>query len=130
MKEKPKVIRSLEPRVVAPREADELRRVTEITRDIEELGRAIQSRVHPTRLGTAKKTKGLAAEAGQSAAQELEQQLAARGDDEKLLAQEWARRQELEQQLAARADDEKLLAQERARCQELEQQLAARADDE
>ena len=62
--------------------------------------------------------------------QELEQQLAARADEQRLLAQERARTQELEQQLAARADEQKLLAQERARTQELEQQLVARADEQ
>jgi hypothetical protein len=60
--------------------------------------------------------------------QELEQQLAAHVDDQKLLAKEQARSQELEQQLAARADDQKLLAREQARSRELEQQLARRWD--
>ena len=45
-----------------------------------------------------------------------------------MLAKEQARSQELEQQLAARADDQKLLAQEQARSRELEQQLAGRWD--
>jgi hypothetical protein len=62
--------------------------------------------------------------------QALEQQLAARADEQKLLARERARSQALEQQLAARADEQKLLAQERARSQALEQQLAARADEQ
>ena len=61
---------------------------------------------------------------------ELEQQLAARADDQKALARERTRGQELEQQLAARVDDQKALAQERARSQALEQQLAARRDDQ
>ena len=60
--------------------------------------------------------------------QALEQQLAVRRDDQKLLAQERARIQALEQQLAAREDEQKLLAQERARNQALEQQLAVRRD--
>jgi curved DNA-binding protein CbpA len=60
----------------------------------------------------------------------LEQQLAARRDDQELLAQERTRSQGLEQQLAARRNDQELLAQERARSQGLEQQLAARRDDE
>ena len=64
------------------------------------------------------------------ATQELEQQLAARRDEQKALAQERARNQELEQQLAARQDEQKLLAQERARNQALEQQLAARQDEQ
>jgi hypothetical protein len=68
----------------------------------------------------------LAQERGRN--QELEQQLAARQDEQKLLAQERARNQALEQQLAARQDEQKLLAQERGRTQELEQQLAARGD--
>ena len=62
--------------------------------------------------------------------QALEQQLAARGDEQKLLAQERARTQALEQQLAARGDEQKLLAQERARTQALEQQLAALQDEQ
>ena len=49
---------------------------------------------------------------------------------QELLAQERIRSQGLEQQLAARRDDEELLAQERARSQGLEQQLAARRNDE
>jgi hypothetical protein len=61
--------------------------------------------------------------------QALEQQLAARQDELKMLAQERARNQALEQQLAARADEQKSLAQERARNQALEQQLAARQDE-
>jgi putative peptidoglycan binding protein len=44
MKEKPKVIRSPEPRVGGPREAEERRRVAEIARDIEELGRSLEGR--------------------------------------------------------------------------------------
>jgi curved DNA-binding protein CbpA len=58
----------------------------------------------------------------------LEQQLAARRDDQELLAQERTRSQGLEQQLAARRNDQELLAQERARSQGLEQQLVARQD--
>src|SRR5260370_197344 len=60
----------------------------------------------------------------------LEQQLAARRNDQELLAQERARNQGLEQQLVARRNDQELLAQERARSQGLEQQLAARRDDQ
>ena len=60
--------------------------------------------------------------------QELEQQLAARGDEQKAPAQARARNQALEQQLAARGDEQKLLAQERARNQALELQLAVRRD--
>jgi hypothetical protein len=60
--------------------------------------------------------------------QGLEQQLAARRDDQVLLAQERARGQGLEQQLVARRNDEELLAQESARNQGLAQQLAARRD--
>ena len=44
------------------------------------------------------------------------------------LTQQRARNQALEQQLAAREDEQKLLAQERARIQALEQQLAVRRD--
>ena len=64
------------------------------------------------------------------AASALEQQLAAREDEQKLLAQERARSQALEQQLAAREDEQKLLAQERTRSQALEQQLAAHEDEQ
>jgi curved DNA-binding protein CbpA len=85
---------------------------------------------------TLQQTKRLAA-ANQEAlaqervrSQELEKQLAARGDGDKLLAQERARIQNLEKQLAARGDSDKLLAQERTRIQELEKQLAARSDSE
>src|SRR5829696_6609561 len=60
--------------------------------------------------------------------QDLEKQLAARGDSDKLLARERARIQDLEKQLAARGDSDKLLAQERTRIQELEKRLAARGD--
>jgi hypothetical protein len=59
--------------------------------------------------------------------QALEQQLAARGDEQKLLAQERARSHELEHQLVARGNE---LAQERARNQKLEDQLAARREDQ
>src|SRR5918993_1421691 len=62
--------------------------------------------------------------------EDLEKQLAARGDNDKLLARERARSQELGKQLAARGDNEKLLAQERSRIQELEKQLAARGDND
>jgi hypothetical protein len=65
-----------------------------------------------------------------SRSQDLEKQLAARGDSDKLLAQERSRSQDLEKQLAARADSDKLLAQERSRSQDLEQQLAARGDSD
>src|SRR5215203_271333 len=86
---------------------------------------------------TLQQTKRLAA-ANQEAlvqervrSQDLEKQLAARGDSDKLLARERTRIQDLEKQLAARGDSDKLLAQERARSQELEkQQLAARSDSE
>jgi hypothetical protein len=44
--------------------------VAEIARDFEELGRAMESRDHSNRFGTAKIPKGLAAKAGQSAGQE------------------------------------------------------------
>jgi hypothetical protein len=54
--------------------------------------------------------------------QALAQQLAARDDEQKLLAQERARTHALAQQLAAREDEQKLLAQERVRTQALEQQ--------
>jgi hypothetical protein len=53
----------------------------------------------------------------------LEQQLAARGEEQKLLAEERARNQALEQQPSIRENDEKLLAHERARSQALERQL-------
>jgi hypothetical protein len=62
--------------------------------------------------------------------QELEKQIAARGDSDKMLAQERARIQELEKQLAAHSDNGKLLAEERARSQELEKQLGARGDSD
>src|SRR5918995_1166924 len=85
---------------------------------------------------TLQQTKRLAAANQESLAQErvrsqdLEKQLAARGDSDKLLAQERARIEDLEKQLAARGDSDKLLAQERARSQELGKQLAARGDND
>jgi hypothetical protein len=59
----------------------------------------------------------------------LEQQLAARQNDQQLLAQERELSKGLEQQLAARQNDQQLLAQERERTKGLEQQLAARQND-
>jgi curved DNA-binding protein CbpA len=85
---------------------------------------------------TLQQTKRLAAANQESLAQErvrsqdLEKQLAARGDSDKLLARERARIEDLEKQLAARGDSDKLLAQERSRIQELEKQLAARGDSD
>ena len=85
---------------------------------------------------TLQQTKRLAAANQESLAQErvrsqdLEKQLAARGDSDKLLARERARIEDLEKQLAARGDSDKLLAQERTRIQELEKQRAARGDSD
>jgi len=59
-----------------------------------------------------------------------EQQLVARKDEQKLVAQERARSQALEQRLAAREDEQKLVAQERAHNRALEQKLAAREDEQ
>src|SRR5262249_41994981 len=56
---------------------------------------------------------------------ELEEQLAARNNDQELRARERERTKELEEQLTARQNDQQLLAQERARVKELEQQVAA-----
>ena len=85
---------------------------------------------------TLQQTKRLAAANQESLAQErvrsqdLEKQLAARGDSDKLLARERARIEDLEKQLAARGDSDKLLAQERTRIQDLEKQRATRDDSD
>jgi hypothetical protein len=66
MNEKPQVVRSPEPGVGAAREAEE-RRVAEIAREIEELGRALEGRDRPARFGTAERAKGWPAQVGQTA---------------------------------------------------------------
>jgi hypothetical protein len=146
--ERPKVARFPEPLVGAAREAEERRRAAKIARDIEEVfGRvAAEDARLKTEEAACKATDGkpnsgakVREQAERAAAsltqeparsQELEQQLAARQDEQTLLAQERPRSQELEQQLATRQDEQTLLAQERARSQELEQQLATRQDDQ
>src|SRR5438105_2907713 len=62
MNEKPQVVRSPEPRVGAAREAEELRAVAEIV-----LGRALEGRDRPARVGTAERAKSSPAQAGQTA---------------------------------------------------------------
>src|SRR6266404_2873089 len=66
-KNKPQVLRSPEPGVEAAREAEERRRVAEITREIEELGRALEGRDRLARFNTAERAEGSPAQAGQSA---------------------------------------------------------------
>src|SRR5262252_9397773 len=135
MNEKPQVVRSMEG-VGAAREA-ESRRIAEIAREIEELGPALEGRDRLARFDTAEKAKDGPAARGdeqkllaqeRARAQALERQLATREDEQKLLAQERARAQALERQLAARGDEQELLAQERARNQALELQLPVRED--
>ena len=61
---------------------------------------------------------------------ELEQELAARQNDQQLLTRERERTKELEEQLVARQNDQQLLARERERTKELEEQLAALKNDQ
>src|SRR5712664_650363 len=65
--EKPQVVRSPEPGVEAAREAEERRRVAEIAREFEELGRALKGRDRVARLYTAQRAASSPAQAGQSA---------------------------------------------------------------
>jgi peptidoglycan hydrolase-like protein with peptidoglycan-binding domain len=65
--EKPQVVRSPEPGVEAAWEAEERRRVAEIARDFEELGRALEGRDRLARFDTAKRAESSPAQAGQSA---------------------------------------------------------------
>jgi len=111
--EKAHVIRCPGPLVGPTPEAKERRREEDIEREIEELGRALESRDRRVSLSTAERAKSSPAQE-RARTQALEQQQAAREDEQKLL----------EQQLAAREDEQKLMAQERARAQTLEQQLA------
>src|SRR5882724_12990593 len=67
MNEKPQVVRSPEPRVGAAREAEERRRVAEIEREIEQLGRELEGRDRLARFGTAERAKSSPAQAGQTA---------------------------------------------------------------
>jgi hypothetical protein len=66
MNEKLQVVRSPEPQVEAAREAEEGRRVAEIAREIDELGRALEGRDRLGRDGTAE-AKASPAQAGQTA---------------------------------------------------------------
>lgn len=63
--EKPQVVRSREPGAEAAREAKERRRVAEIARDIEQLGRLLEGRDRLARFGTAARTRSSPAQAGQ-----------------------------------------------------------------
>jgi hypothetical protein len=65
--EKPQIVRSPEPGVEAAREAEERRRVAEIARDFEELGRALEGRDRLARFDTAERAESSPAQAGQSA---------------------------------------------------------------
>ena len=66
MNEEPHVIRSPEPPVGAAREAED-RRLVEIAREIDELGRALESRDCVARFGTAESAKGWPPQAAQTA---------------------------------------------------------------
>jgi TPR repeat protein len=76
--EKPQVVRFPEPPAGAAPGAEE-RRVAEIARDIEELGRALKDRDRLASFGTAERAKSSPAQE-RARTQELEQQLAARED--------------------------------------------------
>ena len=65
--EKPQVVRSPEPGVESAREAEERRRVAEIAREFEELGRALEGRDRLARFDTAQRAESSPAQAGQSA---------------------------------------------------------------
>jgi peptidoglycan hydrolase-like protein with peptidoglycan-binding domain len=65
--EKPQVVRSPEPGVEAAREAEERRRVAEIAREFEELGRALKGRDRVARFDTAERAESSPAQAGKSA---------------------------------------------------------------
>jgi peptidoglycan hydrolase-like protein with peptidoglycan-binding domain len=65
--EKPQVVRSPEPGVEATRGAEERRRVAEIVREIEALGRALEGRDRLARFDTAERAESSPAQAGQSA---------------------------------------------------------------
>src|SRR5262249_9073881 len=60
MNEKPQVVRSPEPRLGA-RETEERRRVAEIAREVEELGRALEGRDRLRSLDAAERTESRAA---------------------------------------------------------------------
>ncbi len=64
---KPQVVRSPEPGVESAREAEERRRVAEIAREFEELGRALEGRDRLARFDTAQRAESSPAQAGQSA---------------------------------------------------------------
>src|SRR5438552_19141343 len=55
--EKPQVVRSPEPKVESAREAKERHRVAEITREIEELGRALDDRDRLARFNSAERAE-------------------------------------------------------------------------
>ena len=65
--EKPQVVRSPEPGVGPAREAEERRRLAEIAREIEELGRALEGRDRLARFDTAERAESSPAQAGQPA---------------------------------------------------------------
>ena len=65
MNEKPQVVRSPEPGVGSAREVEERRRVADIAREIEELGRALEDRDRLARSATAERAKSSPAQAGQ-----------------------------------------------------------------
>jgi Putative peptidoglycan binding domain len=65
--ERPQVVRSPEPGVATAREAKEGRRVAEIAREFEELGRALEGRDRLARFDTAERTESSPAHARQSA---------------------------------------------------------------
>ena len=67
MEEKPRIVRSPEPRVKTAREAEERYRAAEVARDIEELGRALDDRDRLARFATAERANGSPPQAGQSA---------------------------------------------------------------
>jgi Putative peptidoglycan binding domain len=67
MKDKPWVVRSLEPRVGTVRDLAGRHRVAEIARDIEELGRALDDRDRLARFARAEGANGSLPQAGQSA---------------------------------------------------------------
>jgi peptidoglycan hydrolase-like protein with peptidoglycan-binding domain len=67
MNEKPQVVRSREPGGGPAREAEERRRVAEIEREIEQLGRALEAQDRLARFGTAERAESSPAQAGQFA---------------------------------------------------------------
>src|SRR5215216_465339 len=65
--EKPPIVRSPESGIEVAREAEERLRVAEIAREIEELGRALDERDRPPKIGTAKRAESRPAQARQPA---------------------------------------------------------------